>query len=113
MQIRKLATVALCGGYLTACANTATLNTNIATAIAEVQAATDAVCLVVPTAASIAALIAVGDPTLTTASAIAGIICKAVAASAPASLSTRRRGELLGTTIPRPVAVDGVTVTFQ
>lgn len=102
---------------LGACAGTpASLQTNIATAEADVQAATLAICAVVPTASSIAALIKANDPTLATVNAIATVICKAIA-GLPVAVATpvagRYRGSLYGATRPAPVTVDGVKILFQ
>jgi hypothetical protein len=77
-------------------------NEDIATAIAAVQAATRAACGVVPVASQIAQIIAAQDPALATASAIAGVVCAAVAVQAP-------------TTPPAPhfAAVPSVTITVN
>ncbi len=95
---------------LSGCAGgAAVVQADISTVISDVQAATQAICLVVPTANSIAQIVAVGDPLLATASAIASVICKAVSA---APVSTRL-GSVRGTVRPAPVVIDGITVTFR
>lgn len=113
----KLTAVALTAAFaLEACANGASLSTNIATAEQDVQAATLAICSVVPTASSIASLILLADPLLATANAIAAVICKTVQsmpAAAATPVSGRRAGVLYGVSRPAPINVDGIVIRFQ
>lgn len=56
--------------------------------IESVQSAATAGCQFLPTAETVADIIASGDPRLTTASAIARAICAALAPAAPAGIAT-------------------------
>ena len=99
------------------------LTDNIAAAAAAVQQATLGICQIVPTLESIDQLIKQGDPTLTTANAIANVICKTVTTVAsspstpPAANATPRTarvaGRLYGAYRPAPIKIDGVTINFQ
>jgi len=81
---------------------------SLATIIADVQNLTRLACSVVPTANAVAQIVAVGDPALATAAAIANVICTAVG---PTPASLKRSSNLHR--VPAPVEIDGVTVTFQ
>lgn len=116
------ASAALAGcapGQLFSPNNVASLNANLKKFTAEVQMATIAACAVEPTAASVASLVAVGNPTVLTASAIATVICRAVsgqpAVAAAIHAPTTKKGgvEFRRLAHPRPVVIDGVTVRFR
>lgn len=58
------------------------------TQIESVQSAATAGCQFLPTAETVADIVATGDPRLTTASAIARAICAALAPAAPTGIAT-------------------------
>jgi len=82
--------------------------------IAQVQALARGACRFVPTAATVAEILAAGNPAVSTASAVAGAVCAAVQSSAP-TVASRAVGALAAvaaapTTICVSRKVAGVTV---
>jgi len=79
-----------------------------ASLVNDAQADARALCGVIPTAESIAALFATGAPELALADSIANIVCGAV----PKALRRNSRRAML-VRVPQPIVIHGVTVTFQ
>lgn len=98
--------------YGCASTGTSTMDT-ISVIIADAQNAARATCSVVPTAQAIIDIVAVGDPLLTSGTAIAAAICKLVPPPPASLLKKLRRGGPKAIWAPKPVVIDGVTVTFE
>jgi len=94
--------VLLAAMTLGGCATTGTVGTTTSTIVADTQQAATVACGFVPTAATVLNIVAVGNPLIATADAIAQAICSAVAASAAAPKAGRLRA-----TVP---TVNGVAV---
>ena len=77
------------------------------------QAATKLACAVEPTAVAIQQIVAVNDPALKSAAAIASVICDAVKASASQGAKAQMRiYHNFKLMTPPPVSIDGVIVNF-
>jgi len=85
--------VLLAAMALGGCASTGTGTTTTAQIISDAQQAATLACGFVPTAATVANIISVGNPLVSTASAIAQAICSAVAA-VPVTAAGKFRGTL-------------------
>jgi hypothetical protein len=96
---------------LAGCAGTtfSQIPSDVAAFITEVQQTTAALCVVEPTAASIATLIS-ASAVVGTAAAVAGAICDAVKSLTPVSAKRQRFGAAF---VPPPVIINGVQVTFE
>lgn len=106
-KVLALIVAASLGGCMTTGTTTTPVG-SLSTFIADVQGFTQAACSVIPAANSIAQLISAGDPALSTASAIAGVICSMVGVPTTSKL---KRAQLHR--IPAPIVIDGVTVHFK
>jgi hypothetical protein len=94
-------------GMLSGCANIT--SAQVTTEIQDVQEIAQQVCSVVPTVASIEAIINASDPALATANLIASAICTAVGNSKQVAMKKNRKGLVT----PKPVIVDGIAVYFE
>jgi hypothetical protein len=94
--------VAFAGTLLAGCASVGGVPTVLGISAAEVQQDAIAICSFLPTASTVANIIAVGNPLLTTAEAIAQAICASV--TAPPVASTLRR---VGTPTVAGVVIKG------
>ena len=112
MKLKLIALAITTVGLAGCAAGTATQVQSDITSFAQaVQSATVAACGVEPAVASVADIIASLTPAsaaVTTATNLAGQICKAVVASSGTPVAGRFRASF----VPRPVVVNGVTVTF-
>lgn len=76
--MRKLMLSATTALFLSGCATTGTGGLDIPGVIAQVQSITASVCMFIPTAETVAGILAAGNPILGTATAVADAICAAV-----------------------------------
>jgi hypothetical protein len=89
--MRKLLLAGACAGFISLGGCTTTGQFDLTTFITQVQGATSQLCAFIPTAETVATILAAGDPLVATAGAVADAICKAFGPAPPkASLSARR-----------------------
>lgn len=87
--MRKLLLSSVFAVTLAACSSMGGAPLNLADFIAQVQATTSAVCSFLPTAETVANIVATGNPIVTTAGAVANAICAAVVPAKQAARQNR------------------------